>query len=1045
VFDILKRNLPYTLYIKLKKYVTGDYKTLQCHLNWKSVKSTLDKLSLNQCSKELVELLSNVSLSDKCVKTFHIGDNYQNDCSTEPTVYNTCKMIFHFLFYIYQRNILASLIKYILLKDTITLFEQSILTNNKKGIFCLINERLNEIIFECILTAFNGSNYDNYLIANYLIIIQTKLNQKIKIFKKGASISTIYLNFPHNFVNRKLKGKQLQRAKWPSFVYIKDIRNLVAANMSLDKIGKLFNVKESKLCFPYNQATSINKLKTLTSLQPNNETFWIDTFLNKTISLQTRLDAELIFHQQKCKNLYEFGNYYLIQDCLLLHSIVLTLYNNYLKDNINIVVRRNFSQSSLSYHQLFIIEPSKQIKYINAPKSIRNTLCNYIIKQAVTGGLCTSFVHGPINKDIKINEHLNYISDPSLDMMSWPNFNNCKPWKKDLFNESASSISTFDIRSLYPSAALKKIPVNSPLFYSRFIKEDFENVKNKNLITFNLQGFCENVQSLGDNNTDVFKLLNKSPLFHNEFYAIQYFLTTLPKHIKILRFQSSFTALGQLYFREYPVDGFLSYINLKDNKTYINIIQYNSVYYHGHTNNCLIINTEKAKILQENTIKVKQNIKILMQNFNEVFGPKLVQFDYIEISDCDFFLHKIPRDSNFIFSYKNHYSYNSFLQNIYNKQLTGFLVLKNLEIKKQNQNPIFGFIIQKVEYGLQNLSPYTSEQFTHLATSKRVVGLHKSKSFIIISTEYFNWLRNTFGFEKQPDLYHALLFQTDYYLKDGIETKLKLRKNLKSLIKHESNLDKKQSYEIQAELIKLMLNSCYGFTLCNLNSSKFKTFVNTKTCPKKRNHINSCVQIDKNIFIVEKKTNKNEQPFQTLLGHVGCYILFHSKIILLKRLYFLLKYLNPTKAQLLYMDTDSAHFLLKHPTLIENVDDNLKNSFRLLFNKHFETGSKISGIWVDEGSYDSAEYLGEKSYTLYNETNDKYVTHMKGLNTFFQNKYVQNKINKKDISYIIYNQFMKSPDFIIYKTCMSKNVLSNFAPNKRYFVCATGSLPLKFG
>jgi hypothetical protein len=37
--------------------------------------------------------------------------------------------------------------------------------------------------------------------------------------------------------------------KWPMKLFIKDVRNLVAANMSLDKIGKLFNLEESKLAW----------------------------------------------------------------------------------------------------------------------------------------------------------------------------------------------------------------------------------------------------------------------------------------------------------------------------------------------------------------------------------------------------------------------------------------------------------------------------------------------------------------------------------------------------------------------------------------------------------------------------------------------------------------------------------------------------------------------------------------------------------------------------------------------------------------------------
>ena len=61
-------------------------------------------------------------------------------------------------------------------------------------------------------------------------------------------------------MQRKKKIKKTPN-KWIMNLYIKDIRNLVAANMSLDKIGKLFNLKVSKLCFPYEKATSIKTLK----------------------------------------------------------------------------------------------------------------------------------------------------------------------------------------------------------------------------------------------------------------------------------------------------------------------------------------------------------------------------------------------------------------------------------------------------------------------------------------------------------------------------------------------------------------------------------------------------------------------------------------------------------------------------------------------------------------------------------------------------------------------------------------------------------------
>ena len=241
-----------------------------------------------------------------------------------------------------------------------------------------------------------------------------------------------------------------------------------------------------------------------------------------------------------------------------------------------------------------------------------------------------------------------------------------------------------------------------------------------------------------------------------------------------------------------------------------------------------------------------------------------------------------------------------------------------------------------------------------------------------------------------------------------------------------------------------MLNSCYGFTLCNLTSSKFKTFKNLKRSPQhaiRKQKIVSCVQLSDRVFLAEYRRTQLQNPFETMLGHVGCSILFHSKIILLKRLNYLLSLLNPTKAQLLYMDTDSAHFLVKHKRFEDNVDENLKEIFLSLFDKHFETGNKISGIWVVEGFFNSGTYIGEKSYVLSNENNT--LSHMKGLNSMFQHKFVTEKINPYEKPNISYNIMHKSPDFAIYKTYMNKNLFSNYIPIKRYFVYAAGSLPLK--
>jgi len=142
------------------------------------------------------------------------------------------------------------------------------------------------------------------------------------------------------------------------------------------------------------------------------------------------------------------------------------------------------------------------------------------------------------------------------------------------------------------------------------------------------------------------------------------------------------------------------------------------------------------------------------------------------------------------------------------------------------------------------------------------------------------------------------------------------------------------------------------------------------------------------------------------------------------------------------MDTDSAHIAVQHKNLIENIDDELQQSFLQKYDKHFEK-YKLAGIWVNEGFFTNANYIGEKSYVLFNSHTNKPLSHMKGLNQHFQTRFVSEKIDPSVSPYITYNIFQKTSDFVIYKTNMSKNLFQNYVPVKRYFVCASGSLPLK--
>jgi len=121
------------LFFKLKKYVTADPKTVKNHVSWKQFQEKLEKLHLESCSSELLKLFDKTIPSEDNVKTFHICNNQKNNGVTEPTHKNTTQMIYTFLTAIYQRNVLASLVKFIILKPLLHQLEISALMPQKNS------------------------------------------------------------------------------------------------------------------------------------------------------------------------------------------------------------------------------------------------------------------------------------------------------------------------------------------------------------------------------------------------------------------------------------------------------------------------------------------------------------------------------------------------------------------------------------------------------------------------------------------------------------------------------------------------------------------------------------------------------------------------------------------------------------------------------------------------------------------------------------------------------------------------------------------------
>ena len=147
---------------------TLPFQTMRCHMTWKQCIEKIAHINFDRCAQELIQLLDNVKADKSNVVTFHVHHNNQHTKSTEPNHHNVEKMIHRFIYHIFQRNLITSLTKYIILHSTLKTFE-ALLSENRNCLFRLIHKRLQEMLFETMLLAFNCSNYDNYLLINYLI------------------------------------------------------------------------------------------------------------------------------------------------------------------------------------------------------------------------------------------------------------------------------------------------------------------------------------------------------------------------------------------------------------------------------------------------------------------------------------------------------------------------------------------------------------------------------------------------------------------------------------------------------------------------------------------------------------------------------------------------------------------------------------------------------------------------------------------------------------------------------------------------------------
>ena len=85
----------------------------------------------------------------------------------------------------------------------------------------------------------------------------------------------------------------------------------------------------------------------------------------------------------------------------------------------------------------------------------------------------------------------------------------------------------------------------------------------------------------------------------------------------------------------------------------------------------------------------------------------------------------------------------------------------------------------------------------------------------------------------------------------------------------------------------------------------------------------------------------SSRDFSCPLLAVGATVLSNSKIVLLQCVHFLLSHLDPTKAHLTYLDTESSYFTCHDPVLENNVMPRLKDSFLQHKDKYLDSTSML--------------------------------------------------------------------------------------------------------
>ena len=333
---------------------------------------------------------------------------------------------------------------------------------------------------------------------------------------------------------------------------------------------------------------------------------------------------------------------------------------------------------------------------------------------------------------------------------------------------------------------------------------------------------------------------------------------------------------------------------------------------------------------------------------------------------------------------------------------SSFIVIKKgaQETKNDDVSKQFAFCLQRNSPDLDELGPQTCEMAKEMVRQNIIkkenesneeyeVKLDKAAHSLLqnrlkqpisytrksfkndqcLPVKYFKWLvknRNLSAIE----VLHYIHYESRDYAYDFIHSLLQKRHDINQKFKITGEIDTLGSYNL-----KLLANSMYGFTMMEM-PNYFKYTYALEDSIRRHPPVDS-TKINLLSVVKDKKSGRASLLYQlkyqltdSMISNtlqVGATILGNSRVIFYDHIYKLLSFLDPRKAELCYLDTDSVFFFIAHDKLDKCVKNDQMSNYKMEYDKifvdpksHCSQASKLKM----EGYYQSAFFKCVKNYIL---------------------------------------------------------------------------------